>query len=127
MEHCKLRDAIIINSAELICNLNYNYCITVAGTKNTTCKPWDLLPYEEQRRFIAIVTASLENPAATPEQSHERWLHSKLADGWVFGTVADLVLKQHPNICHWDMLSPYEQFKDVIFTSIIHSTVKLLG
>ena len=114
-----LNDAVAVNSAALICNLNYQYCRYVAGKKHTTAVPWEHMTNEAQLVMAKVVAESLRNPAKTPREQHERWMIYKVTNGWTYGETANAELKQHPNIVHWELLSPEEQYKDAIFCTVV--------
>jgi hypothetical protein len=42
---------------------------------------------------------------------HERWMHERLASGWVFGPVKDVDTKRSPYLVPWDELS--EEVRDL--------------
>ncbi len=56
----------------------------------------------------------------TLQQSHEDWREYKLANGWIYGPVKDLAVKQHPNLVPYNELPAAELLKDHLFMAIAH-------
>jgi hypothetical protein len=65
------------------------------------------------------------DPNTTPEHSHANWLSQKVKDGWVYGDVKDPEAKTHPCIVPYQLLPDVQQFKDKLFTVLIHSADSL--
>jgi hypothetical protein len=86
-----------------------------------TQKPWEEAPDWQKESAIAGVTFHLEFPNAGPEVSHENWLKSKVADGWVYGPVKNEEEKTHPCCVPFNELPRWQQGKDFIFVAIVHS------
>lgn len=57
---------------------------------------------------------------------HQEWLNYKLAAGWKYGPTKSEVHRTHPNIIPFAKLTVIEQAKDMIFISVVASTLKLL-
>lgn len=57
---------------------------------------------------------------------HQEWLNYKLAAGWKYGPTKSEIHKTHPNIIPFQHLTVIEQAKDMIFVSVVASTLKLL-
>lgn len=58
---------------------------------------------------------------ATPEQLHESWIASKVADGWIYGPVRDNAAKVHPCLVPYDELPIAQQAKDALFSGIVRA------
>ena len=80
---------------------------------------WEECPEEMKKSSIAGVLFMLENPEATPEQSHEDWCTKKIADGWAYGPEKDVRLKTHPALRPYAELSDGVHAKDEMFRLII--------
>ena len=65
------------------------------------------------------------DPNSTPEHSHANWLAQKVKDGWVYGEVKDAEAKTHPCILPYQLLPDIQQFKDKLFTVIVHAADSL--
>ena len=83
--------------------------------------PWAKAPQWQVDSAIAGVRSLLENPKLTPAQSHELWMARKLEEGWVLGAIKDEKLKTHPCLMPYDMLSPYQRAKDVLFGAVVRT------
>lgn len=60
---------------------------------------------------------------ATPEQLHESWLNSKVADGWCYGHVKDAVAKTHPCIVPYAELPAEQRLKDKVFQAVVQAFI----
>lgn len=97
---------------------NRAYCAAIG---DHTQLPWDEAPDWQKESAIAGVTAILENPDTTPEQSHEGWLRHKAADGWTFGPVKDATLKTHPCFVAYADLPVEQRAKDALFGAVVRA------
>lgn len=59
------------------------------------------------------------NKEVNPGESHQAWLEYKLAEGWEFGCVKDIMAKRHPNLVPFQYLPLAEQIKDFLFTATV--------
>jgi predicted transcriptional regulator len=55
----------------------------------------------------------------TPEESHQSWAETKIADGWTYGPVKDPEAKEHPCLVPYSDLPPEQKAKDSIFFGIV--------
>lgn len=86
---------------------------------------WDNTP-EWQKSFVREgVLFHLRNLDATPSASHERWMATKLADGWKHGPVKDPEKKEHPCMVPFDQLPVEQQAKDFIFRAVVHAGLRI--
>ncbi|MFM2625693.1 RyR domain-containing protein [Vibrio owensii] len=83
--------------------------------------PWNEAPKWQRNSCVSGVLFHIEHPFATPEDSHERWLQEKLADGWVYDEVKDAQAKTHPCCVPYYQLPPEQRAKDYVFKQIVHS------
>ena len=104
--------------ARLCHEANRTYCELI-GDKSQL--PWDQAADWQRASMIDGVLFHMKNPAAGPSGSHENWLKTKIADGWVYGPVKDAELKQHPCIVPYDQLPIEQQLKDALFVAIFHT------
>lgn len=65
----------------------------------------------------------MNNPDATPEQSHKNWLAEKKAAGWSWGAVKDVDKKEHPCYIQYERLPIEQRVKDYLFRGIVHATL----
>lgn len=89
--------------------------------------PWDEAPQWQRDSAVNGVRFVVANPEAGPSASHDSWLSEKVADGWVYGEVKDPEAKTHPCIVAFDELSPEQQFKDILFRTIVLATATGMG
>lgn len=97
---------------------NRAYC---QSQGDDTQPPWDAAEAWQKDSATAGVKMHLDNPEATPEQSHESWLAQKQADGWVFGEVKDAAAKVHPCMRPYGELPVEQKAKDYIFRATVHA------
>jgi hypothetical protein len=65
----------------------------------------------------------LASPHLTPEQMHENWCATKLAQGYRCGPVKCHRSRLHPCLVSYDELPPEQRIKDHLF----HAIVKLFA
>lgn len=96
--------------------INRAYCLSIGDYSQ---RPWDEAPEWQKESAINGVKFNLENPMATPEQSHENWRQEKIDAGWVWGSVKDETVKQHPCMVPYPYLPQRQKSKDFLFKSIV--------
>lgn len=101
--------------AQVCHETNRAYCATLGDVSQM---PWDDAPQWQKDSAIAGVQAIADNPATTPEQSHEGWLAHKQADGWTYGPMKDAALKQHPCFVPYAELPADQRLKDALFGAV---------
>lgn len=106
--------------AELCHEVNRAYCEAL-GDKSQ--KSWSEAPEWQRVSALKGVEMHLNNPNASPADSHNSWLAEKVATGWVKGDVKDEAKKTHPCCVPYEELPKEQQAKDYIFRAI----VKTLG
>lgn len=111
-------NAVIAQTARTAHEVNKAYCESVGDFSQ---KEWKDAPGWQRASAIKGVMFHLENPEATPAQSHESWLKTKLAAGWSYGEVKNEEKKTHPCICPYEQLPVYQQTKDKLFTAVMIS------
>lgn len=93
-----------------------------AGDNSQVC--WN--DAEEWQKISAMngVKYRLENPQASAEDQHEKWMQDKVNDGWVYGPEKDPKKKTHPCLVSYEDL-PFEQrVKDHAFSAVVASMSK---
>lgn len=65
----------------------------------------------------------IQNLDAGPSASHDNWMAEKVVAGWVYGEVKDPDASPptHPCLVPFGDLPPEQQFKDVLFRTIVHA------
>ena len=84
---------------------------------------WAAAPDWQRKSAMNGVRVHLQNAFATPEDSHAAWLKEKLDDGWTYGPVKDLAIKQHPCCVPYRELPKEIQAKDYIFRGIVRALI----
>ena len=115
--------SLISAIAQVAHEVNRAYCASI-GDKSQV--DWADAPEWQRKSAMAGVKMHLDNPDATPEQSHESWLSMKLADGWVYGDVKDEAAKTHPCCVPYEELPEAQKSKDYLFRAVVHSLKSIL-
>lgn len=85
---------------------------------------WEEAPQWQRDSAIAGVAFHRANPDAGDSASHDEWMRHKLADGWVYGPEKDAEAKTHPCLVPFEELPHAQQFKDRLFRTIVHASLK---
>lgn len=93
---------------------NLAYCHSLGDTSQL---PWDLAEQWQRDSALVGVMAALEG--ATPEQLHQLWCETKVADGWQYGPVKNAGAKTHPCLIPYDGLPEAQRLKDRLFRDIV--------
>lgn len=102
--------------------MNRLYCIGIGDTSQPT---WDEAPDWQKASAKDGVLGALDGN--TPQQSHERWLELKKADGWVWGEVKDPEKKKHPCMVDYADLPEEQRRKDDVFIATVRALAVALG
>ncbi|RZG86808.1 hypothetical protein EXE10_06265 [Acinetobacter sp. WCHAc060033] len=102
--------------------INAAYCQSMGDDSQPA---WDDTPESLKQSLIAGVEMHLENPDATPEQSHESWFKVKEAEGWKYGEVKDIEKKEHPCFLPYEELPDEQKAKDYLFRTTVHLVKQL--
>jgi len=97
--------------------VNRAYCASM----NEHHPPWEKAPQWQVDSVIAGVQALLDNPNLTPAESHALWMERKFKEGWTLGILTDGEKKTHPCLMPYEMLSPYQCAKDVLFGAVVRT------
>lgn len=102
--------------------INRAYCASIGDDSQPA---WDEAPEWQRSSALLGVEMHINNPDATPEQSHESWLAQKLADGWKHGPVKDAEKKEHPCVLPFAELPAEQKSKDFLFRGVVHALKEL--
>lgn len=102
--------------AETCHEVNRIYCLSIGDDSQPA---WADAPDWQRQSARHGVIFHMENPNAGASASHESWLAEKLADGWVYGSVKDPELKQHPCCVSYDELPMEQRYKDDFFVALV--------
>ena len=86
---------------------------------------WSEAPDWQRQSAIAGIEGALKGN--TPEQSHEGWLRTKAADGWVWGPTKNAEKKTHPCMVPYSDLPPIQQAKDLYFVTMARELGRIVG
>lgn len=81
---------------------------------------WEDAPDWQKDSILMGVEMHLNNPDASPEQSHESWYAQKEAEGWKYGEVKDAEKKEHPCFLPYAELPDAQKAKDYLFKAVVH-------
>ena len=105
-----------IHIAERCHETNRAYCEAIGDFSQV---PWADAPEEIRASALSGVMFFLENPDATPESMHKKWMADKIAAGWTLGAVKDFEAKTHPCLVDYDLLPKLQRVKDALFINTI--------
>lgn len=114
------KDFLIERIAKLAHEANKQYCESIGDMSQPT---WEDAPDWQKQSAINGVKHVLDNPDATPEDSHNSWLKEKQADGWKYGPVKDPQKKEHPCFVSYEQLPKEQQAKDFIFLDTVRTAI----
>lgn len=102
-----------------ICHeVNRAYCASIGDNSQPS---WDEAPDWQKESAIKGVMFHMENPDATPEDSHQSWYDQKWEQGWVYGPTKDEAKKEHPCMVKYHHLPPEQRSKDYLFRGVVHA------
>jgi hypothetical protein len=86
---------------------------------------WSDAPDWQRDSAIKGVEFHRANPDAGSDASHNNWMAQKVAEGWVYGEVKDPEASPptHPCIVAFEELPSEQQFKDVLFRTIVRAAI----
>ena len=119
----KISEDRIKSLAKIIHEANKAFCEEIGDTSQVS---WTEAPEYNHTSAMIGVRALCENPNLTPEDSHDVWMESKKADGWVYGKVKDRDAKTHPSLVPYDKLSHAEKYKDHLVRAIVLSYLNFI-
>ena len=108
----------VTDVARLCHEANRHYCEILGDTSQPD---WAHAPAWQRESAENGVLFHLNNPEATPEDSHKNWFQQKVEDGWKYGEVKDPEAKTHPCMVEYDKLPDEQRVKDSIFMGIINA------
>lgn len=103
--------------------INRAYCSSLGDNSQLR---WEEAPAWQRESAIAGVCFHLNNPTATPADSHASWLELKRVEGWSYGPVKDAAAKTHPCFLPYDELPQAQRTKDYLFRAVVHQLTDLL-
>lgn len=93
---------------------NIHYCLNI----NEPPPPaWDGLTNAMQEGMIKGAQMALAG--SSPEQSHENWCKTRLAEGWEYATITDRENKKHACLVPYNELPEAQRVKDALFQGVV--------
>ncbi len=109
--------------AEICHTVNRAYCQSL---KDDSKPSWENSPEWQKKSIINGVKFHLDNPDATASSGHEKWLDEKRKEGWVYGAVKNVDLKQHPCFLKFDDIPKEFKAKGFVFKAIVNSLSEII-
>lgn len=107
-----------IATIAMLCHaVNAAYCLSQGDESQPS---WEDAPQWQKDSAMLGVEMHLNNPDASPEQSHESWYAQKEAEGWKYGEVKDAEKKEHPCFLPYAELPDAQKAKDYLFKAVVH-------
>lgn len=116
MEHSIEQELLIVTIARIAHEANKAYCESLGDFSQ---QPWDYVPQWQIESAINGVKFHLQNPDATPEDTHNNWMEEKIDNGWKYGVVKDKYEKTHPCLVPYEYLPDKQRIKDILFANIV--------
>lgn len=113
-----MTDLDIYSIARVAHEINRAYCSAIGDDSQPA---WKDAPKWQVDSAVNGVIFHINNPNATPENSHESWMREKTADGWKWGPVKDPEKKEHPCFTEYNNLPLEQRVKDYLFRATIHT------
>ena len=96
-----------------------SYLFALTGNRQAV----ELLPFAQPEALEATVQYVIDNPEATAQDLHNKWVSELGEQGFVLGPNVDFDTKQHPSMVPYDMLP-----KDArVMTCLLLDTVDVLA
>ena len=115
-------NSVIARAAKAAHEANRVLCLALGDTSQPK---WEDAPEWQQSSATNGVKMILDNPATTPEQSHEGWLAEKTATGWKYGPVKNPETKEHPCFVPYGELPENQRLKDEMFGLVVRAVLAI--
>lgn len=112
----------IHKAAMLAHEVNRAYCEAIGDASQPA---WETAPPWQVQSALAGVQFIIDNPNATPADSHTSWLEHKAAEGWQYGPVKDPEKKQHPCFLPYAELPEAQRVKDYLFRAVVRAVLEI--
>lgn len=101
-----------------ICHeVNRGYCAALGDNSQPA---WEDAPAWQRESVRMGVDLHLSGDFGL-EASHISWMNQKAEEGWVYGPIKNITLKQHPCMVPFKQLPVEQQAKDFIFRAVVHA------
>lgn len=96
--------------------VNRVYCRTMADNSQVE---WSEAPdWQKQSAINGVAAHRMSNCTITPRGLHSQWLGEKREQGWSYGSIKDVAMKQHPCFLPYDDLPFHQKMKDEFFGAV---------
>jgi hypothetical protein len=113
-----------IENMALICHeANRAVCVVNGDLSQPS---WDDAPDWQKKSAIEGVKFHIAKPHADSRMSHDKWMETKLRDGWRYGPTKNADTKEHPCLLPYHALPDTEKVKDDIFKAVIQGYMAAL-
>ncbi len=85
---------------------------------------WEHLSDAQRAGIVAGAKHALNG--GTPEESHELWMRTRIAEGWTLGPVKSFDEKTSPCLLPYAELPPRQRAKDALFQSVVRAFAEAL-
>lgn len=100
---------------------NRAYCITLGDKSQPS---WDEAPGWQKESAMFGVVFKADNPAVSPADMHENWMKQKIDDGWTWGPVKRIEIKEHPCMVPYHELPAEQRMKDKLFSAVVSALLE---
>jgi len=100
---------------------NFQLCVAIGDPADH----WDDAPEILKQSVRTGVMGIIANPSITSEESHQKWLDYKRAEGWKYGPVKDVEKKEHPCFLPYSQLPINQRLKDHLFGIVVRAALNL--
>ena len=114
---------VIDHIARLAHEANEAYCRSIGDPISTWDEASDGIRGSARDGVFAVLRGHVNSPG----DAHRNWLSFKAVDGWSYGPVKDEAKKEHPCFLPFDVLPPAQQFKDVLFLTVVRGAARVAG
>lgn len=102
--------------AKLCHEINKVFCEYLGDSSHPN---WNNAPDWQKQTVVNGVKYHIDNPNAGANASHTNWMLEKEKEGWKYGEVKNVETKEHPCMVPFEDLPKEQQFKDVLFSTIV--------
>ncbi len=109
--------------AKICHRVNRAYCQSL---KDDSQPSWENAPDWQKRTMVNGVRFHLDNLDATAAAGHDKWMDEKRKEGWTYGAIKNVELKQHPCFLKFDDIPTEFKAKDFIFKTLVNSLSQII-
>lgn len=110
----------VTDIARVTFEANRAYCSSIG---DDSFQKWEVAPEWQRETNIKGVRFHLatlrEGSQPAPSESHESWLEEKRRDGWRYGPVKRVDIKEHPCFVPYEELPAAQRLKDYLFGAVV--------